>query len=520
MSCMIKGKMRSGLLMPIFLGSFALQAAAISGGSDAGTLKQNLARDNKIIRIEPDRQRLLRNPQTGWVLYATPGVKEDFWEKCDNMQVPGVGTVKVSDYAHTLYIRTSWRKLNPEENVYGWNTDPMLKMLIEGARARKMRLAFRVVVDSRDKGYDFTPDFVREAGTKGFVWRGRWAPYPDDPIFQKYYEKFVWALAKDFGNPDEVDFIDGTGLGKWGEYHTTLYSTGDEKPRKPVLDWLADLYLKAFRDVPVVINYHRFVGAGKDWDDNKYDLDSEFLLDEVVEKGYSLRHDAFGMGLYYGEWERDFAKKYFGVRSILMEGGWITGKIHSFWVDPRNYRKGHPEDVRQGEFDDSKEARVNMMDFRVGETESWFHNTFPLVQRFISEGGYRLYPDMISLPTDVAKNQKLRIIHRWNNLGWGYCPTNIPQWNQKYKVAFALMDSRNRVQKVFVDKQTDLSKWMQGIPAVYTFDLRLKGVTPGSYYWAVGLVDTTKDNAIGLEMAVPENMLNAGWAKLQEVTVR
>ena len=247
MSCMIKGKMRSGLLMPIFLGSFALQAAAISGGSDAGTLKQNLARDNKIIRIEPDRQRLLRNPQTGWVLYATPGVKEDFWEKCDNMQVPGVGTVKVSDYAHTLYIRTSWRKLNPEENVYGWNTDPMLKMLIEGARARKMRLAFRVVVDSRDKGYDFTPDFVREAGTKGFVWRGRWSPYPDDPIFQKYYEKFVWALAKDFGNPDEVDFIDGTGLGKWGEYHTTLYSTGDEKPRKPVLDWLADLYLQAFK---------------------------------------------------------------------------------------------------------------------------------------------------------------------------------------------------------------------------------------------------------------------------------
>ena len=43
------------------------------------------------------------------------------------------------------------------------------------------------------------------------------------------------------------------------------------------------------------------MGAGKDWDDNKYDLDSEFLLDEVVEKGYSLRHDSFGIGLYYVE---------------------------------------------------------------------------------------------------------------------------------------------------------------------------------------------------------------------------
>ncbi len=82
------------------------------------------------------------------------------------------------------------------------------------------------------------------------------------------------------------------------------------------------------------------------------------------------------------------------------------------------------------------------------------------------------------------------------------------------------MDSRNRVQKVFVDKQTDLSNGCKASLQFTRFDLRLKGVTPGSYYWAVGLVDTTKDNAIGLEMAVPENMLNAGWAKLQEVTVR
>ena len=88
---MIKGKMRLGLLVSMFLGALALQAATVSSGLDAESLKQNLARDNKIIRIEPDKQRLLRNPQTGWVLYATPGVKEDFWEKCDNMQVPGMG---------------------------------------------------------------------------------------------------------------------------------------------------------------------------------------------------------------------------------------------------------------------------------------------------------------------------------------------------------------------------------------------------------------------------------------------
>ena len=31
-----------------------------------------------------------------------------------------------------------------------------------------------------------------------------------------------------------------------------------------------------------------------------------------------------------------------------------------------------PEDVRKGEFEDSMLACVNTMDFRLGETESWF----------------------------------------------------------------------------------------------------------------------------------------------------
>ncbi len=42
----------------------------------------------------------------------------------------------------------------------------------------------------------------------------------DDPIFQKYYEKFIRALAKDFNDPDKVQFVSGSGFGKWGEYHS------------------------------------------------------------------------------------------------------------------------------------------------------------------------------------------------------------------------------------------------------------------------------------------------------------
>lgn len=483
----------------------------------ASAVAQN--KSTAVINIQPDKERLLRNPLNGWVVYASARTSPDFWDQLDHMNVPSLGhSVKVSDYAQTLYIRLSWTDLNPEDGVYGWETNDNIKSLIKGAMERKMRLAFRVVVDSRDKPYGFTPAFVKKAGAKGSVSRGRWSPYPDDPIFQKYYEKFMAAFGKAFNNPDIVDFIDGFSLGKWGEYHSVVYSTGDNRPRKAVFDWMTDLYAKHFSRIPLIINYHRWIGTEKDWtDDSQYDADSEDLLKSAMEKGYSLRHDAFGMTTYYGSWERNFAEKYRFVRPIIMEGGWII-RTHRYWNDPRGYRADHPEDVRKGEFSDAREAHVNMMDFRYGETISWFESSFNLVKQFIAEGGHRLYPDQVSLPKIVNNNEKVEINHRWNNLGWGYCPTNIPQWNQKYKVAFALLDG-DKVKYTFTDTNTDLSKWIKDYPSDYRFTPSMKNVEKGDYIWAVGIVDTTSGK-ISLEIAAKGDMLPEGWLKLSEVTIK
>ena len=186
--------------------------------------------ENNIVTIQPDSLRILHN----------------------HMYIPELGhNVSVTDYAHTLYIRASWTDFNPQEDVYGWKIDSNLRAYIEGAYLRNMRLAFRVVVDSRDKRTEFTPQFVKDAGAKGFMNKGKWSPYSDDPVFQKYYTKFVKALAKDFNDPSKVEFIDGFGLGKWGEYHTMIYSTGDDTPKKAVFDWVTDIYSQAFDKVPV-----------------------------------------------------------------------------------------------------------------------------------------------------------------------------------------------------------------------------------------------------------------------------
>ena len=512
-----KNKKLSSILIPIIaviiIGLGYLYKSDLFGSNG----NQNI----ETVSIEPDTIRMLRNPLNGWVVYGTALAMPDFWNNYDNMNVPSLGkSVKVSDYANTLYIRMSWTELNPEDGVYGWNTNAELQQLIQGAQDRKMKLAFRVVEDSRDKRFTFTPEFVKKAGAKGYENKGKWSPYPDDPIFQKYFEKFVQAFAEEFNNPAIVDFIDGFSLGKWGEYHTVLYSTGNETPRKAVFEWQTDLYAKYFTKVPIVINYHRWIGTGKDWtNDAEYDAESEGLLLSAIQKGYSLRHDAFGMGTYYGSWERKFAEKYRYTAPIIMEGGWIVKQHHSYWTDPREYRKDFPGDVRRGEFEDAKEAHVNMIDFRYRETESWFEDAFDLVQKFITEGGYRLYPDKILLPKKLDESKVLKIQHRWNNLGWGYCPTNIPQWNQKYKVAFALLDESGELKYTFVDSKTDLSKWLKDKPTEYNFEIDAKDIKSGKYTWAVGLVDTTLDNQIGIEIAAKGDYLPNGWYKLYNIEI-
>lgn len=475
-----------------------------------------------------DKLTVLRNPLNGWVMYAARNADESYWDTQFHVAQTGKN-VKAIDYASACYIRTSWASLNPAEGVYAWN-DPQSRIgkLIKGAEKRGLPIAFRIVVDGRDQGKN-TPEFVFAAGAKYFVDDeknpDRRTPYPQDPVFRKYYAKFITALAQEFNDPNRTAFIDAYGFGKWGEAHNVVYedphiSTGEntEKYKEEVLDWVTDLYSKTFTRVPLVINYHRLVGHPESW--TPANPNSTKLLEKAIAKGYSLRHDAFGMTDYYQDWEKEFARKWNFKRPIIMEGGWITTKSHRYWIDSGGkYRQGHPEDVRRGEYEASAAAHVNMMDFRVGDTESWFEKSFSLVQGFISEGGYRLYPDQVRLPQSLKSGTAAAITHRWKNMGWGYLPNNIPQWNYKFKVAFAILDAANKVKTVFVDKDSEPSAWLKDHPVTYNFNPEVD-LPAGKYTWAVAIVDTTKDNQPGIKLAIDGKITGDGWVILHDLRVQ
>lgn len=487
-----------------------------AGGSAETNMEQ--------VKITPDRTSIIKNPLTGWVLYVGRQWNDTFWASQGYDSMPaGDGTVvKVSDYATCAYLRTSWRNLEPTEGNYVWkDANSNFSKLVKTLRDRGLKMSFRIVVDGRDQGLN-TPEYVFDAGCSYYTdgshltWK---CPYPDDPVFQQKYAKMLRAFGEEFNDPDKTEFVDGYGLGLWGEGHTLVYKNNANKAS--VFDWITDLYLEAFSKIPLVMNYHNTIGDSVN--DNKLKSDTEELLDRCVNKGYSLRNDAFGMHTYYTSWHKSYASKWFFKRPIVMEGGFVLN-THRFWIYPEDgYREGHPEDVRKGEYDQSGENHVNMMDFRTnGEVQSWFKDAFDLVNKFIQEGGYRLYPDLISVPVEAVHGAKVTLSHRWINLGWGYCPTNIPQWNQKYKVAFALLDKADgSIVKTFVVEDSDLSQWLQSKPVTYNTELTLNGFPAGQYLWAVGVVDRTKNDAIGINLSVKKDFFTAdGWVKIKEVTIK
>lgn len=523
----------NNMLFSLLTAAAVLACPACSDDDDdagAGSADTFTIAGNTELKLTVNTTDVLHNPMNGWVMYVSGSADPSYFDTQFYLSELGKN-VYVRDYASACYIRTGWKSLNPSDGVYAWDvpSDPIYKLV---ARAEELGLpiAFRVVVDGRDQREN-TPQFVFDAGAEYWLqdsnYPDRKTPLAMDPIWRQYYEKFVRAFALRFNNAQTTAFIDAYGLGKWGEGHNVCYeqdnaiSDRTTEYKANTMEWITRLYSENFTEVPLVINYHRQLGHPVS-EGSGAQPDTETILAIALRNGYCLRSDAIGMNNNswgYNAWEKAFARTWNYKVPIVMEGGWIVDS-HSYWNDDLGYRKDHPEDVRQGEFDCSKEAHVNMMDFRVGgETESWFKTCFNLVKRFIAEGGYRLYPDKVSLPESVKSGQTAAIGHRWRNVGWGYFPNNLQQWNYKYRVAFALLNADGEAVQTFVDDDCEPSEWLEGTPYSYRYSVT-PTVAPGSYTWGVAIIDSRRGGVPAIELAVSRTATPSGWIKLSPVTVQ
>lgn len=476
--------------------------------SDSESGQNGIPKGSKAIDLQQDRSGLLRNPCMGWGLYddAVGNVAnaEEYWAAQDEA---------ARNYASFFYIRWRWSEMEPEEGKYAWIYDENYKKLIQGALDRGLKLCFRIYDNGQDNIRQGTPEYVRAAGAQGYEVEGQnnaklWTPYADDPIFQQKYEKFVAAFAKEYDNPDIVDFIDGHSLGWWGEGSHIKYLNSDKK--KETFDWFTTMYSKNFKNIILVLPYNSEIG---------FNTEKEIAIDQ---KGYGLRRDGLG-SMWFTENDEKVATEMYG--KVLMVGecaywGGYTAAYEPFKNDTKYSFKSW-KDVYNQSFDHAQTYHFNTLDLRtITETKGWTGLAPELVRKFVLNGGYRVYPTYVIMPYEASAGQTVSISHSWRNTGYGYLPNNMKNWNYKYKPAFALFDESGKLVKSWIDEDAEPSQWLSNQRKNYTYEVSLDGISRGNYQWAVAIVDKTKDNQPGINIGIKDKEKKDGWTFISEMTIK
>lgn len=82
---------------------------------------------------------------------------------------------------------------------------------------------------------------------------------------------------------------------------------------------------------------------------------------------------------------------------------------------------------------DAKNLHANRLDLRhEPDVKTWVVDNPDLVEDFAVNGGYRLAPSSVSIPTVLPSGtREATIDSTWGNTGVGRMPNNNPQWNNK-----------------------------------------------------------------------------------------
>lgn len=160
---------------------------------------------------------------------------------------------------------------------------------------------------------------------------------------------------------------------------------------------------------------------------------------------------------------------------------------------------------------DAKLARANTFDLRVPEDAIEWMKHPDLVDDFIIHGGYRLVPISVCFPKIIRSNQFISIRSVWKNTGIGVVPNHRPEWNGKYKLAYALLDKVSHQPVSTHVTEINPANWLKGTNYPCDAEISFAGISNGTYDFAYAIVDTNQGNTPGLNLAITDPKEPSGW---------
>lgn len=372
-----------------------------------------------------DNGQALVNPGMGWTLHFYSNILENYGSRLEPADTlddwPGLSVV---------YLRVPWSFLEPREGQFNWSLfdTPAQKWIDRGRQ-----IAIRVTCSESWMRYA-TPKWVQDAGAKGIDFEfGKgikeggplWEPNFVDPVFLSKLDAFLAVMAGRYNGNPNVAFIDIGSFGMWGEGHTVNSTNLSDDVTLKIVRQHIDLHRKHFTRTQLCISDDV---AGPDKPGKHF-----AVTDYALSKGITLRDDSILVQPPPRSWyHAEMAQAFWPTMPVILEhehygpskarGSW-DGKLLQKAVEDyhASYMSIHwwPREMLEENRD-----TVNQINQRIG---------------------YRLFPQEISWPDEVAIGKPFEVSVRWINAGVAPC------YGGGYTV-LTLKDANGGIVSVHVDE--------------------------------------------------------------------
>jgi hypothetical protein len=375
------------------------------------------------------------------------------------------------------YCRWHWATLEAEQGKVKWE---IIELALKEARGHGQRLTIRLMP------YDpkhALPDWYRNSGARrannDSAKDGKtWQPDFSDPLYYKYWSALVVEAGRRYDGHPDLDSVDISTVGYWGE------GWSDYMPEFAVQRKLIDVYLKAFRKTPLLMNF-----------------DEPEALQYGTSHGAGWRFDCLG----------DMRKRWAAMLDSYPEQIARTG-IQNVWEnEPVSMETcGVPESWFRDGFDvkyiltEALRWHVSTLNVKSSAIPAPWRNDFDDFERRV---GYRFALRRAEWQEEVHAGQPTGLTTWWVNEG--VAPIYRP-----FVLAFRFSSPPHTA---IVRTDADVRKWLPG-DVVFEDPLFVPEDLPaGTYEFSVALLDPMTLQP-GIRLAI-EGRDTDGWYGLGKIRV-
>jgi len=376
------------------------------------------------------------------------------------------------------YCRWFWNVLEPEHGKYDWH---IIDLALKEARAHHQTLAIRMM--PYDQHHPL-PEWYRISGARrankptdkdGNIWQ----PDFSDPLYLKYWGQLVKAAGARYDGNPHLQMVDISSVGYWGE------GWSDYMPPFKYQKPLIDIYLKAFKRTPLLMNF-----------------DEQQALTYGTEHGAGWRLDCWGdmrspWGAMLDEYPEQIVRA--GIQNIWERS---PVSLESCGVPGSWFKHGYNLNYI---LQQALRWHVSSVNIKSSAIPPQWKKQF---EEFEKEMGYRFILRRLEYPKEVRPGEMMPV-HMWF-LNAGVAPV--------YKNYILAVELKSSEGKAIIKTSADVRKWLPG-DAVFDGTLFVpQTLKPGEYHFRVGLLDP-RTGLPALKLAI-EGRQPDGWYDLGTIDVR